>query len=495
MSLGLNLDRASPTPYYRQVADQIRDRIRDGHLNAGERLPTVRALAEHLHTTRLTVHKAFRDLQSSGWLEATVGRGTFVRGTRHDAAGTPLPTRNLSADRVMADIHDHGHRSDVINMAHSEPDPSLIPADAFWDCLESLRSDASAHVQYISPQGDPLLREGLAELMKDRGVETSADGILVTSGVTQGLSLVTQALARHGDVVAVEQPTYLGLLHILEAHGVRPAGIPLDNEGPRLDVLERVIIQERPRFFYTIATFHNPTGKSMTARRRRDLLSLAERHGLIIVEDDIYHRLAYEKPAPPTLKSMDRRGLVIYLDGLSKAILPGVRSGFAVAPQPLLDRMLSLRRAADLCGPSTIHRALAEFLSRGMVDKHIRKILPEYKRRRDTVLAALKKTMPVGVTWTRPEGGFCLWVTLPDHLSGADLYGDTLDRGVIFAPGEVFLAGDDSRSARAHLRICFGRHGTKELKEGVAILADAIRRGAGPRTSRRRTVPDHAPLV
>jgi len=395
----------------------------------------------------------------------------------------------------MADIHEHGGRAGMINMTHSEPDPRLIPADAFWDCLVSLRGDATAHVQYVSPQGDALLRASLVDLLDERGVSAAADEILVTQGVTQGLSLVTQALARHGDIVAVEQPTYLGLLHILQAQGVRPVGVPLDEEGARLDALERVILHDRPRFFYTIPTFHNPTGRSMTLRRRRDLIALAERHGLIVVEYDIYHRLAFEKEAPPTLKSLDRRGLVIYLDGLSKAVLPGVRAGYAVAPQPLLDKMLSLRRAADLCGPLTLQRALAEFLSRGLVGEHIERILPEYRRRRDTVLKALKKSMPAGTTWTRPEGGLCLWVRLPGNLSAGDLYGEALERGVVFAPGEVFLAGDGSGSARSHLRLCFGRHGPEDLSEGVTILAEVIRRGASAGAGRRRTVPDHAPLV
>ena len=492
MSLNLRLDRNGKTPLYRQIADQIQAMIRAGRLHAGERLPTIRALGDELEITRLTVHRAFRELGSRGCLEATVGRGSFVRSAPVARGASTVPSGTMTADAVMADIQKYGASTGMRNLAHSEPDPALIPADQFWDCLESLRSDAAAHVQYVSPQGDLMLREQLTVLLRGRGISAAPEEILVTSGVTQGMSLVAQALARPGDRVVVEQPTYLGLLHILEAQGLRPVGLPLDREGPRLDLLERIITSERPRFFYTIPTFHNPTGRSMSMRRRRELLALAARHGLLLVEDDIYHRMAYDRPPPRALKSLDDDDHVIYLDGLSKAILPGVRSGFAVAPRPLLERMLSLRRAADLCGPSTLQRAMAEFLRRGHVNRHIKKILPRYKKRRDALMAALKAKMPRAVTWTHPEGGFSCWLTLPPLESMGDLYRAALDRGVVFSPGEVFLAEPGSAW---HLRLCFGRNDETVLREGVSVLAELIRERLNRGTARRRLTSDQAPLV
>ncbi len=500
MELTLHLERDGGRPLYRQIVDQIRDGIRAGRLRPGQRLPTVRALAGRLDVTRLTVHRAFRDLQTGGWLEATVGRGTFVRGGAPPAgaaSGTVPgsdPQRGLTADAVMAEILQYGADPKMKNLAHSEPDPSLIPAGAFWDCLESLRRDASAHLQYVSSQGDAALRREIAAFVRGRGIEARPDEILVTSGVTQGLSLLAQALGRPGDRVAVEQPTYLGLLHILEAQGLKPIGVPLDREGPRLDVLERVVAQDRPRFFYTIATYHNPTGRSMSKRRRRDLLALAERRGFTIVEDDIYHHLSYDRPPPPALRSLDRGGRVIYLDGVSKAVLPGVRAGYVLAGRPLLDRMLSLRRAADLCGPLTIQRALAEFLRRGMMASHMKRVLPRYRRRRDALMRALEKSMPEGVTWTRPEGGFCCWLTLPAGGAFRDLHRAALDRGLIVAPGEVFLVDPEPREG-AHLRLCFGNQTEATIREAVAILAGLVRERMTGRPSPRRPMPDRAPLV
>lgn len=492
MALELRLIRDGREPFYRQIAAQVVSGIREGRLRPGERLPTVRELADTLEITRLTVHKAFRELQATGWLEATVGRGTFVRAPEPLHQAPPPGRRPLTADGVMADIQRYRDDAGMRNLAHSEPDPSLIPADDFWDCLLRLRSDAASHLQYVSPQGDASLREELVAVLKGRGVEASPDEILVTSGVTQGLSLAAHALAQPGDRVAVEQPTYLGLLHILQAQGLQPVGVPLDEEGPRLDVLERVVVQDRPRFFYTIATFHNPTGRSTSLRRRRDLMALAERHGLFLIEDDIYHRLAYRRPAPPTLRSLDRKGLVIYLDGLSKAVLPGVRSGYAVASQPLLDRMVSLRRAADLCGPVMVQRALAEFLRRGRLQAHMKRVLPRYRRRRDAMLKALKESMPCSVQWTRPEGGFSCWVTLPGRDAFGDLYWAALDRGLVLAPGDVFLVEPASLVC---FRLCYGNQEESVIKESVALLAQLIRERLEEGDTLRRAVPDRAPLV
>ena len=492
MPIDLYLERESGRPLYRQISDQVRAGISDGRLRPGERLPTVRVLAEHLGVTRLTVHKAFRQMKANGWVEATVGRGTYVREPGAISSPVEGAGRRLTADGVMADIQKFGGDARMSNMAHSEPDPSLIPADAFWDCLAELRNDLSSHLQYVAPQGDPGLRRELAVFVGGRGVRASQDDIVVTSGVTQGLSLVAQALARPGDRVAVEHPTYLGLLHILEAQGLQPVGVPLDRDGPRLDVLERIVIQERPRFLYTIPTFHNPTGRSMSKSRRRDLMALAERTGLFIVEDDIYHHLAYDRPAPPSLKSLDRRGLVVYLDGLSKAVLPGVRAGYAVASQPLLDRMVSLRRAADLCGPAMIQRALAEFLKRGLMTAQMKRVLPRYRKRRTALLTALRRAMPKGVTWTEPEGGFSCWLTLPAGFSSGDLYAAALERGLVVTPGEVFQV---EPGAHAHLRLCFGNRSENEIREGVEILAGLIRARLETGTRRRRVARGAAPLV
>jgi DNA-binding transcriptional MocR family regulator len=492
MKIEIHLDSGTSAPLYRQVADGIAGLIREGSLEAGERLPTVRDLAGRLGVTRPTIHRAFQELQARGWVESTVGRGTFVRGEPAQAAGPggDLPG-GLSADEVMGDLQTAGGEGRLLNLAHAEPDAGLAPAGEFWDCLTDLKHEAAGLMRYVSPQGDRALRED-SRHSRDRDVQAGPDEILVTDGVTQALSLVARVLARPGDRVAVEEPTYLGLLHILEAEGLRPVGVPMDEEGPRLDALERVLVQEQPRFFYTIASFQNPTGRNMSEARRRDLLALAEQRGLLLVEDDIYHRLAYDGPLPPSLKSLDRHGLVVYLDGLSKAALPGARLGFAVPPPALLERLLSMRRASDLCGSLPLQRAAAVFLRRDGMRLHLRKALPEYRRRRDVLLKELEETMPASVRWTHPGGGFSCWVTLPAGADPGDLYQAARARGLLVAPGEVFLV---DRSDRRFLRLCFGAEPEEKIREGVGLLAGLVRERLQQGPASRQFASERAPLV
>lgn len=471
MSLQINLDREAGRPLYQQIAAQIRAQIGAGQLPTGTRLPTIRQLSQSLGVTRLTVQSAYGELQAEGLIEATVGRGTFVASTAQPRSLMATLGRRINPDSVLNDLLQVTQIPVARSLAIADPDPMLFPAEEFWDSLGALRPNAAALLQYQLPQGDALLRVELAKLMQERGVEVVPDEIIVTSGVTQALSLVTQALARPGDTVVVEQPTYLGLLHILKAHGVRPVGVPLDAEGPQLDALERIAIQQRPRFFYTIPSFQNPTGICMSPARRRDVLALAERYGLLLVEDDLYSRLSYDNPAPPALKAGDSTGVVIYLDGVSKMLLPGLRVGYLVAPSPLREQLLSLRRSTDLCGPGLVHRALADFLHKGKLRTYLRRAVPRYRERRDTLLQALQRSMPDGVSWTTPEGGYCCWVTMPPSSALGDLYQAALARGVVFTPGEVFLA---EAEPHRHLRLCFGSQPPDVIREAVGVVGELV---------------------
>ncbi len=486
----LQLDRARSQPLYRQIAEQIKGQIGDGHLPIGTRLPTVRQLASTLGVTRLTVHNAYSELQAGGWVEATVGRGTFVATSVQPRPLALTDGSQVTADGVMEDLLRLSQRAGLRSMGYAEPDPVLYPAREFWDSMIGLRNDSSLW-QYGSPQGDPLLRVELAALLAEQGIEVLPDEILVTQGVSQGLALVAQALARPGDRVVVEQPTYLGLLNILKAQGLQPVGVPQDDEGPCLDRLEQVITQQKPRFFYTIPRFHNPTGICMSAQRQRDLLALAEQHGLVIVEDDIYGLLSYDGPALP-LKASDRHGLVVYLQSASKVMLPGLRVGYLVAPAPLREQLLPLRRASDLTSPPLLHRALADFLHRGRLRMHLRRMIPIYRERRDALLNAMQYWMPDCVQWTRPAGGFCCWVTLPESDMLDDLYQATLGRGVSFTPGEVFLAEPDGRH---HFRLCFGSQPPEIIREGVALIGGLLRERVGRSARRIKQQADWVPLV
>lgn len=492
MSLQISLDREANRPLYRQIADQILSQIANAQLPPGTRLPTIRQLSLSLGVTRLTVQSAYEELQAEGWIESTVGRGTFVTGAPETRSVIARMGRRINPDGVLSDMLQVTQVAGALSLAIAEPDPTLFPTDEFWDSLIGLRDERSALLRYSSPQGDPALRIALATLLQEREIEVVPDEIIVTAGGTQGLALIAQALARPGDTVAVEQPTFLGMLHILRSHGIRAVGIPLDDEGPQLDRLEQIVVRERPRFFYTIPSYQNPTGICMSPARRSELLALAERYRLPIVEDDIYNRLSYDDPTPRPLKADDRNGLVIHLDGVSKVLLPGLRIGYVVAPPLVRERMLSLRRAADLCGPPLVQRALAEFLQRGKLKPYLRRVLPRYRERRDALLSALQSTIPPGVTWTRPRGGFCCWLTLPAGDATKGLYQAALQRGVVVTPGEVCLVEPDGFQ---HLRLCFGSAPIDLIREAVSRLGKIIEERLEQQNSREQYASTWRALV
>ena len=488
MSINLTLQRNGGGSLYVQIASQIRNCIVDGRLPAGTRLPTIRQLASDAGVTRLTVQNAYQELQNEGWVEATVGRGTFVSRTATERRMVTTIGQDTSPDAVINDIVQLDQDVGVQSLANASPDPALFPVAEFWAALERQKPDTQALTTYNSSQGDPRLRVALVAWLAERGIDLTPDALFVTAGVTQGLALIAQALARPGEAVLVEEPTYVGLLHTLRAHGLRPVGIPMDSEGLDLARVERAISHERPRFLYTIPNFQNPTGNCMSGRRRHDLLTLARTYGLTIVEDDIYPRLSYDGPAPGTLKALDKNDLVIHVSSFAKLFMPGLRLGYVAAPTALHARLTSLRRAADLCGPALLQRTLADMLEDGAFKRHLHHVLPVYRARRDSALTALQRHMPKEVRWSEPAGGFCIWLTLPQQQHCAGIQQEALRRGWAFAPGSAFMSAPDGQ---AHLRVCFGHQPPEKIRQGIALLAELVRQ----RLQEPAAVQDWTPLV
>jgi DNA-binding transcriptional MocR family regulator len=265
-----------------------------------------------------------------------------------------------------------------------------------------------------------------------------------------------------------------------------------DEHGLLIEELERAIIQHRPRFLYTVPTFHNPTGRCLAGERRQLLVELAAAYNVLVVEDDIYARLSYDGSPPPPLKLLDQAANVVYVSSYSKVLMPGLRLGYLLAPAHLAERLLSLRRATDLCSPPLLQRTLAAFLHNGGLKRHLKRVMPQYRERRNTLLAALQRYMPASVQWTMPQGGFCAWLTLPNYHDFADLEQAALRMGWAVTPGEVFLAAPEARKS---LRLCFGSQPPETIQAGVELLGRLIE---GRMLLARTTAPvtaDWAPLV
>lgn len=297
MGVRVKLRHDKQMALYRHIAEEFRTRIAKGELPPGTRLPTLRALAREVGTTRLTIHNAYRELQADGLIESVVGRGTFVSPQAQPTA-QPSFSERLEPDSVLSDLHRLQQAKVLHNLALATADPALFPYPSFWACLESLKPLAREVFGYGSVMGEPELRVALGELLEQRGIGADPSEVLVTVGGLQGLALVCRALAEPGEEVLLEEPTYLGLLGILKQFRLKPLPVPLDPEGPRLEVLEALLKCHRPRFYYTIPSYHNPTGLRFGESKLQRMLELSQTYGFTLVEDDTLGFLSYEKTPP-----------------------------------------------------------------------------------------------------------------------------------------------------------------------------------------------------
>lgn len=468
----VQLDRTSARSLYQQIAAEVQQRIRSGALPAGARLPTVRDLANQLGVTRLTVHSAYGELQAGGWVEATVGRGTFVTAQRESQPSAANLGREFSPHGLISDMQRMAQLPGMRSLAMADAAAEFHPRREFGRAIESaLAHDSTAALGYTAAQGEPLLRTVLAELVHQRGIQCGPDDVVVTSGVTQGLALVARALAAPGDTVIVEQPTYVGAINVLGHQNLRLIGVPVDQDGIIVTELEALIIAHRPRFIYTMPAFHNPSGVCLSSERRAALLELCTRYQLPIVEDDIYAAIALDHVAPPALKATDTTDLVIYLSSFSKALLPGARVGYVVAGPAIIERLVAFKQADDLCSPTLMQRAVALFIENGQYAAHLRRVLPHYRERRDALLAAMSQYFPASMQWSHPAGGFSIWATLPPGSSPTDLYLAAIECGVAFAPGDFFFVGTPPAPM---IRLAYSAQPPAVLRDVVRTLGELL---------------------
>ncbi len=481
----LNLQRNSDQPLYLQIRDQIRTLILAGDLPVGARLPPERTLAASLGVNRTTVASAYQELAADGLVEGHVGRGTLVcalpqvGGSGEDnRLPQPMPWRELFAlgepvqDSLVRDLVALCAQEDVISLAGGVPAPDLYPVERFAQANQTvLRQHGRVLLQYCPTEGHLLFRETLADLATGRGIVTLPENILVLAGSQQGLDLIARAMIDPGDPVVVEVPSYLGALGVFRTAGARLLSVPMDEEGMRMDILERVLARHRPRLIYTLPTFQNPSGRVMSPERRQALLSLAQRYQVPIVEDDPYSDLYFDAPPPPPVKALDRYGHVIYLSTFSKILFPGLRVGWLVAPRPVVDRLVAIKQHTDLHTNTLAQWALVEFIRQGWLHEHLATLRQAYPRKCQTMRAALQEQIRWGMRWNRPAGGMNLWCHLEAGLRSQDLLTEAAKRKVAFVVGEAFHADGAGHDA---LRLNFSYQSETQIQTGIRRLGEAL---------------------
>lgn len=384
--------------------------------------------------------------------------------------------RGVSSSPVR-DLLALASRPEVISFAGGLPAPELFDVDGVRSAFDAVLSGPGARtaLQYAPTEGHGELRALLAARTSGRGLATTADDLLVTTGSQQALALLSTALLDPGAVVAVEEPTYLAALQSFALAGARVVPVASDDDGVVPASLERVLDEHSPALVYLVPTFANPTGRTLSASRRAEVASLLADRATWVVEDDPYGELRYRGEALAPLASQPAlEGRAVYLGSLSKVFAPGLRLGWLRAPRELRARLAVAKQAADLHTSTVDQAAAAAYLTATDLDAHVAGLRTAYGARRDAALASLPHALPPGSTWTDPDGGMFVWARLPGGADTATLLPAALEHDVAFVPGAPFYAGAPDRST---LRLSFTTHSPERTREGLSRLARALRQG------------------
>ncbi len=368
---------------------------------------------------------------------------------------------------------------DIISFAGGLPAPELFPTERVMQATQTvLEQRACQALQYSTTEGYPALREMVTRQFSRYELPVTADDVLITAGSQQGLDLIGRILLDPGDRVLVEAPTYLGALQAWNAYQAEFATIPTDQHGMRTDLLAGILSRERVKFIYALPNFQNPTGRTLPEERREELVEVAARFGVPIVEDDPYGQLRYDGESLTPLIALDARqreslnnGNVLYLGTFSKTLCPGFRVAWTVGPRAVIGRMVQGKQGSDLHTSTFAQMVAYETARGGFLETHVRTLRGVYRERRDLMLRLMEKLFPPGVQWTRPEGGLFLWVTLPEGMDAAYLLEKAVESRVAFVPGSAFFPHGGGENT---FRMNFSNATPRQIAEGIKRLAAVL---------------------
>ncbi|HEX9080331.1 MAG TPA: PLP-dependent aminotransferase family protein [Desulfuromonadaceae bacterium] len=433
---------------YEEVSARVREMIAKSTYRAGERIPSIRALSRQMRVSANTVMEAYGRLENAGLIEARPQSGYYVCSRPTEPGATvvekaaalaPNPvTIGDVALQVMAALA----TPSLVPMGGGMPNTELSPIDKLNRMLASeSRRFRLQSVSYPPAQGHKRLRTQIARRSLTAGCSLAPDDVVVTSGCVEAMNLALQAVCRPGDTVAIGSPVYPTFLKSIQWMGLKVLEIPSNGQGMNLDVLEYAIRHNRISACITIATFNNPLGSLMPDEKKQELVALLARHDIPLIEDDVYGDLAHGPGRPVATKAFDDKGLVLYCSSFSKTLTPGYRIGW-IAPGRFRERVVQVKALLNVASSSPAQLAIAEFLTNGGYDHHLRKIRRIYARQTAQLREAALHHFPLGTRVSRPEGGYILWVEMPAGYDGFKLYEAALREGIGIAPGTIFTMGD-----------------------------------------------------
>ncbi|HPD94680.1 MAG: PLP-dependent aminotransferase family protein [Bacteroidales bacterium] len=380
---------------------------------------------------------------------------------------------------VIRELLKMTQRPEIISFAGGLPSPESFPGELLKEItLEVLSSDSAHALQYSETEGDKRLRELIIERYNKKGVNVSLKNILITTASQQSLDLLPKIFVNPGDKVICGIPSYLGAISAFNSYGAEVTGVEMDENGMRSDMLEETLEElkkkgQKPKYIYVIPDFQNPTGICMPEKRRIEIIEVARKYDVLIVEDSPYREVRFAGTPQRTMFELDGTGQVILLGTMSKVFVPGFRIGWVIANEQVIDKLVVAKQNTDLCTSAFVQKISAKYIEKGYFDENLGKINKMYKEKRDAMVAAFHKYMPEGVKWTEPEGGLFLFMTLPQDIDAEDLFKVAIEENVAFVPGTSFYCNGKGKNT---LRLNFSYMSKEKNEEGAHRLANAIKR-------------------
>lgn len=464
-------------PVYLQIVDFIAGKIRNGEWTPGSFIPTQRELAQVFQVNRSTIVAALDELKAIGLLEAKGKAGTQIsKGQLPIFAKLQTDWQSyieegihISNLETIQEINRIDFLPGYTRLSTGEAAPELFPTERMTEILSQV-SKGMKSMGYEEPKGMPYLREQICRYVKTFGINTSPNRVLIVSGALQAIQLISLGLLQTGSTILLEKPSYLYSLKIFQSVGMRRCGIPMDSDGILADQIPLQKPKHRQSMLYTIPNYQNPTGAVMSAERRKQLLSICAGEKIPVIEDDVYRELWIDKKPPTPLKAMDDSNLVLYVGSVSKTLSSGLRIGWIVGPEPVVDRLGDIKMQTDYGSSSLAQLTVGKWMETGYYEAHNEKLREEMKKRREAALEALELYFKDIAVWNRPEGGYYIWLQLNCPVRMHRLFEEACKQGIVFYPGYLYDA-----SMNQQLRISYSYAPIKEICEGLRKLSLLVR--------------------
>ena len=472
----LAIDRNQAEFLYSQVVDLVSDQVRSGVLRPGDRLPSLRRMSNKLKVSVPTVRQAYLELERRGRVEARPKSGYFIQAQRQNrlvkvGCKTCKPMK-VSCRKLIDRVYDGIHTPGVLPLGIANPCMAAPAIKTLHRAMKRVMSRAEERaLNYAPTNGEPALKRQIAYRYLNQGGAVDPAEVIITNGGQEALAIALQSIATRGDIIAIESPTYLGLLELIESLGMLVLEIetcPLD--GVNLEALERALKAHRIRVCMFSSSVNNPLGCVSSDAYRQRLIELLESHDVPLIEDDVYGELVFAGPRPKPAQFFSRKGQVLTCASFSKTVAPGYRVGWLL-PGNYLETAQILKRAISCSSGLLTQMTLSEHLASGDYDRHLKRLIPVLKQNAERMTAAVERSFPADTGISDPKGGSVLWLELPGKVDSAELFDRAIEENISIMPGDVFAAG---RRYRNFIRLSFGHPWSDQIDEGMDRLGGLV---------------------